>query len=138
MLRRFAHRSLLVLAALVVGAPPGAAVLGEDAGTARERAAQWLELYGAEGPHIDVGSEGRVVRECWAAPSRGWTRDVALEFAGRLLPPAARGGELVQASVAPTRLRYTVEGGYRIALETFGPRVLGVQVAADDFDGDDC
>lgn len=138
MLRRLAHRSLLVLAAVAAAAPPGAAVLGEDAGTARERAAQWLELYGAEGPHIDADAKGRVVRECWAAPSRGWTRDAALEFAARLLPPAARGRELVQTSVTPTRLRYTVEGGYRIALETFGPRVLGVQVAAGDFDGDDC
>jgi len=64
--------------------------LGDTLSVAKGRAAEFKGRYGAINPIFDTDKQGRVVRECWAAPPEEWTKSQAMSFAAELVPAALR------------------------------------------------
>ena len=112
--------------------------LGDTRDSAESKSGKWERKYGAIAPIIKTNQNGKVVQECWSAPSQGWKKTTALDFAKELLPTEVRKTKPKQLAVDGHQTIFTVEENYKIYLSDFNGKTYDVEITSTAYKGYRC
>jgi hypothetical protein len=130
--------SVLLAALFLFTCLSASARLGDKEAVAKKKEKRLEKKYGVSDPWYKTDAQGKIIQECWQAPSEGWGVNQALKFARELIPPNMRKGKAKRKKVKGNLIFFKFPKGTTIVLSEGPNGIIQIEVHTAGFKGRRC